>query len=1116
MQVTSIHQFSFACSTGDGVTNSLFYIRKLLREFGFHSEIYSETIPNELRSEIKDLSELVDEDGTLLLSHHCMGYDNWKWLLGLRVPKVMVYHNITPIELLPDDGDIRRWAQLGRDQLHEWAPHFLGAIGVSSLNSEELTSNSYANVATIPLLVDFEKLRQVTPDFSGFDEFQHTYNVLFVGRICENKKQDELIEMMHHLRYRSRSPVRLILAGAVTSGLYKAVIEKRIRELGLDAHVSFVGKVSDERLLGLYQSADVFVSMSAHEGFGMPLIEAMQYELPVIARNSSNIAATLGSGGMLLPSHTNPWEFAQAVAKLMDAPALRRQILAKQHDNLERFSKRTVLSQLSTYLQQIGVTIPKPVEIQQGFDFSSRWRIEGPFDSTYSLAIVNRQLALALQAQGVDVSLRSHEGHGDFAPSASFLQSDPQCAHMYQRELSEKMPPYAALRFCYPPYVNDMAASVRVVHSYGWEETGFPQDYVDGFNRRLDLLTVLSNSVAKNLRDSGVRIPIAVTGAGVDHLLNLEPESLPVGLLDDCKQFTFLHISSCFPRKAVDVLLRAYGDAFRSTDDVSLLIKTFHNIHNEVQQQVDALRENDPEFPHVLISFEELSQAQMVSLYRAADAFVAPSRGEGLGLPMAEAMLFDLPVITNGWGGQTDFCDASTAWVCDFQFAKADTHLSLTHSLWAEPSMGHLTQLLREVHALDDADRRRKTDEAKKRVTQSLSWSKVAANVIAAMAALKQEALQPNTPKIGWLSTWNARCGIANYSQSLVQAIPQNRLLILANHIAERVEIDGPNVIRCWNASDSESLDYVLETALEQGLKSIVIQYNFSFFTLNTLALFIRRLKSEGISVFIFFHSTADVVLPEQTKSLRTIQHELQMVDRIFVHGIDDMNRLKAWGLLDNVIYFPHGIPRAQNQSSEPIALDSQEIVIASYGFLLPHKGILELIEAFAMLLDQRSNLHLLLLNAIYPVSVSQDLARQCRARITQLQLQDKITFISDFLTEAETQQLLSESDVIVFPYQETQESSSAAVRVGLAARKPVVVTPLSIFEDVDNVVLKLPGTNATQIAEGLHKLLATPETFLQRQEIADQWLSERDWPGLSNRLLNIIDGLANSFEVKA
>jgi hypothetical protein len=346
--------------------------------------------------------------------------------------------------------------------------------------------------------------------------------------------------------------------------------------------------------------------------------------------------------------------------------------------------------------------------------------------------------------------------------------------------------------------------------------------------------------------------------------------------LDGCKRFKFLHISSCFPRKAVDVLLRAYGDAFRSTDDVSLLIKTFHNIHNEVQQQVDALRENDPEFPHVLISFEELSQAQMVSLYRAADAFVAPSRGEGLGLPMAEAMLFDLPVITNGWGGQTDFCDASTAWVCDFQFAKADTHLSLTHSLWAEPSMGHLTQLLREVHALDDVDRRRKTDEAKKRVTQSLSWSKVAANVIAAMATLKQEALQPNTPKIGWLSTWNARCGIANYSQSLVQAIPQNRLLILANHIPERVEIDGPNVIRCWNANDSESLDYVLETALEQGLTSIVIQYNFSFFTLNTLALFIRRMKAEGISVFIFFHSTADVVLPEQTKSLRTIQREPQ------------------------------------------------------------------------------------------------------------------------------------------------------------------------------------------------------------------------------------------------
>ncbi|WP_395007360.1 glycosyltransferase family 4 protein, partial [Undibacterium sp.] len=883
MQVTSIHQFSFACSAGDGVTNSLFYIRKLLRELGFASEIYSETIPDELRSEVKDLSELEDKEGVVLLSHHCMGYDNWKWLLGQRMPKIMVYHNITPIDLLPDDGDIRRWAQLGRDQLREWAPHFFGAIGVSTLNSEELTRNSYANVATIPLLVDFEKLRQVTPDFTGLSEFQHTYNVLFVGRICENKKQDELIEMMHHLRYRSRSPVRLILAGAVTSGLYKAAIEKRIRELGLDAHVSFVGKVSDERLLGLYQSADVFVSMSAHEGFGMPLIEAMQYELPVIARNSSNIADTLGRGGLLLPSHTNPWEFAQAVGDLMDAPALRRDILARQHENLERFSKRTVLMQLTTYLQQVGIEIPNPVEIKQSFDFSQRWRIEGPFDSSYSLAIVNRQLALALKEQGVDVSLRSHEGHGDFQPADAFLQSNPACAQMYQRELAEKMPPYAALRFCYPPFVDHMAASVRVVHSYGWEETGFPQEYVDGFNRRLDLLTVLSHSVEKNLRDSGIRIPIAVTGAGVDHLLELEPEALPAGFFDGCKQFKFLHISSCFPRKAVDVLLRAYGEAFRSKDDVSLLIKTFPNIHNEVQQQLENLRKDDPDFPHVVINFEELTPAQMVSLYCAADAFVAPSRGEGLGLPMAEAMLFDLPVITNGWGGQMDFCDASTAWCCDFQFAKAGSHLSLTHSLWAEPDRAHLAQLLREIPALDDASRQKKTSLARERVLQSLSWKKVATNVIAAMSALKAEALQRQTPKIGWLSTWNARCGIASYSQALVSAIPQDRLLVLANHIPERMEIDSANIIRCWNASDNESLDYVFETALEQGLKLIILQYNFSFFTLKTLALFIRRLKAEGISVFIFFHSTADVILPEQTKSLRSIQQELQMVERIFV-----------------------------------------------------------------------------------------------------------------------------------------------------------------------------------------------------------------------------------------
>lgn len=1116
MSPKQIHQFSFACNTGDGVTNSMFYIRKLLRSLGFISNIYSETIPEDLRDEVFDISQLPVSDDVLLFSHHCLGYDNWKWLLALSMPKVMVYHNITPTELLPEDGDIRRWADLGREQLRDWAPHFLGAIGVSQLNSQELLANNYAHVATIPMLVDFEKLTQIRPDVEGLADLRDAYNVLFVGRICENKKQLELIDLIHHLKHKSPTPVRLILAGVVTSGHYKALIDQRIVELNLQDQVLFTGKVSDAKLIGLYRSADVFVCLSAHEGFGMPLIEAMRYKLPVIARASSNIADTLGVGGLLMPADSSPWDCAHAVWTLSQEPGLRRQMIERQLVNLQRFSLSTVTTQLVEYLHSIQVDVPILNVRLDTPEASEDWQIEGPFDSTYSLAIVNRELAKALDQDQLAVRLRSHEGHGDFVPAAGFLRNDPVCHKLYQASVEAQLLPYAALRFCYPPHLDDMPATVRAIHSYGWEETGFPIAYVEEFNRRLDLITVLSEVVAKNLRDQGVRVPIAVTGAGVDHLLQIEAKPLPQSMTAACKGFRFLHISSCFPRKGVDVLLRAYGQAFRASDDVSLIIKTFPNIHNTALEQLRACQQADAQFPHVLIVSEDWDDAQIVALYHFADAFVAPSRGEGLGLPIAEAMLFNLPVITTAWGGQTDFCDDTTAWCCDFTFQKAQTHMQLTHSLWAEPDLQHLAQLMRQVHALDEVQRLQKSELARLRITEKFTWAKTAQRVRAAVNALSQQPLLRNEPKIAWISTWNARCGIANYSNYLTQAFPVGRLTILANHIVERMDVDQTNVIRCWTASETGELDYVLELVEELDLDVVVIQYNFSFFSLAILAGAIEQLKARGKAVYVFFHSTADVVLPEQTKTLSSIRQHLSIVDRIFVHGIDDMNRLKNWNLIQNVSYFPHGIalpPVAMNVAQAAVK-DSPKTMIASYGFLLPHKGIPELIEAFSLLDHTQRDYHLMLVNSLYPVPVSADLKQRCIELIARLGLQEKVSLLTDFLSDTETLNLLAHADLIVFPYQQTQESSSAAVRVGLASGRPVAVTPLSIFEDVEDAVSKLAGTSPRDLALGITQLLDAPQNLQEKMKQAELWLQERRWPGLSRRLLNLIDGVANRLEL--
>src|SRR5690606_31797838 len=149
----------------------------------------------------------------------------------------------------------------------------------------------------------------------------------------------------------------------------------------------------------------------------------------------------------------------------------------------------------------------------------------------------------------------------------------------------------------------------------------------------------------KILRDSGVRLPMAVVGTGVDHILRETPEPMDMPSQAQQASFRFLHVSSCFPRKGIDALIAAYGQAFRKSDDVVLVIKTFPNPHNDVAEQLAVARRADPDYPEVVLINRDVPQNQMLWLYRFCHALVAPSRGEGFGMPMAEAMLFDLPVI---------------------------------------------------------------------------------------------------------------------------------------------------------------------------------------------------------------------------------------------------------------------------------------------------------------------------------------------------------------------------------------------------------------------------------------------------------------------------------------
>jgi glycosyltransferase involved in cell wall biosynthesis len=183
----------------------------------------------------------------------------------------------------------------------------------------------------------------------------------------------------------------------------------------------------------------------------------------------------------------------------------------------------------------------------------------------------------------------------------------------------------------------------------------------------------------------------------------------------------------------------------------------------------------------------------------------------------------------------------------------------------------------------------------------------------------------------------------------------------------------------------------------------------------------------------------------------------------------------------------------------------SKRISLATYGFFLPHKGLLEMIEAIALLRANGCQVSLDMVNAEYPIEASRALILEAQAKIQALGLKKYIKVKTDFLTDQKSIALLQDADLIVFPYQETGESASAAVRFGLVAGRPVAVTPLAIFDDVDAAVFRLPGFSAQAIAEGVQHLIkdlqAQTEATQDKLQSASAGCAAHAYPKVAARL---------------
>lgn len=1102
MSFGAVHQFHSGTGVGDAITNQMLDLQRRLRSLGFYSEIYSQHICDELAERIKPLSHFVEMPSTLLLVHHSMGHTSFPDLTRLGVPMVTIFHSITPASFF-DDPVLRSYIRLGFGQLHELAGRSLFGVADSNHNRQQMYDAGFHTVEVMPVRTDFHEHRSVRSERRGPSE-----DWLFVGRVMPNKRQLDLVRA-HAIHRRSNGNGRLHLVGDLSFSPYVDAIRAEIDRLGAHDHVVVHGKVSQRQLLDRYRDAGLFVCLSEHEGFGVPLLEAMAAGLPVVARDEAAVAETMGGAGALITDR----DPATAAAT---AAAIAR-VIASDHDLQRRLVEHQDRRLATLEGFDIEAFLERMIERAGGRMRRTSVQVQGPFETSYSLAILNRELALHLERRSdLDVSIHATEGPGDYTPAAADLAAQPEATVLYERGAT--MPfPEIAIRQMFPPRVADSVAGLTFQY-FGWEESRLPQAIVDDFNRHLDGIGTMSSYVSQVLSDSGVSVPLAVVGVGVhrpDPAAVCEAPELALA-----RRVRFLHISSAFPRKGVDVLLRAMFETFDVDDDVTLVLKTFPNPHNDVAAQLAALRSEFPRGPHICWIDRDLDRAQIDGLYRVASAYVHTARGEGFGLPVAEAMLAGVPVISVASTGLADFVNADTAAVIGHRVVPASSHVSVRGSEWTEPLLGDVCRELAAFASDDDVSRReRRVEAARHLIGTEFSWDRVADRW---HDFIMERHRRRSGVSVAAVTTFNSRCGIAEYAAHLYEPMDGwATLQVFADDNTVPLDPEREaSVVRAWSNHRARPVDGLLDTLDTSAADIVHVQYNFGFFSLADLGRLIDH-ESARRPVIVTMHRTAPLEVDGRIESMANIADQLRRCAAVLVHQAADQQRLADAGIVDNVRLFRHGTETLAvtdlTASRRRYGLPSGAFVIGTFGFLLPHKGMLALVRTVAELRRRNVDAMLMATCALHPDPSSAAHLLEVRAEIDRLGLDRVVQLVTDFLEPDDARDRLATADVLVMAYEATKESASGALRSVLPLGRPMVTTDLPIFDDVAGVVPNLPApVDPAALADLLEALWLDPErrgaiaTGVRDIAMATSWERTARWTReLYVEVLNAAEGAA-------
>ena len=351
-----VHQFATSLTSGDAISDEMLEIQKCLRDKGYESEIFVRFFDPRLAGLIKDYREYrrTSSPDNVVIFHFSIGSPVSKLFFRIPDKRIMIYHNITPHDFFLDSHRIlTRECYKGRLELKQFVGKVDLALGDSEYNRRELEVAGYEKTGVLPILMDLSKFDgpgdPVTRDIYAAGKT----NILYVGRVIPAKKFEDIIKTFWFYKNMFDRNSRLLLVGEFRgmerylAGLQDMVSRLKLTDVHITGHVDFAG------LLSFFRMADVYLSLSEHEGFCVPVLEAFHLKVPVAAYDAGAVAETMNGGGVVL-KEKDPFRTAALLDRVIHDRPLKTRLVGSGLKALDKYKCENVRRILLEHVDRVS------------------------------------------------------------------------------------------------------------------------------------------------------------------------------------------------------------------------------------------------------------------------------------------------------------------------------------------------------------------------------------------------------------------------------------------------------------------------------------------------------------------------------------------------------------------------------------------------------------------------------------------------------------------------------------------------------------------------------------------------------------------------------------------